>query len=70
MKETNQSLNNFRQGITFLEHNRFLQIYFLSLKLPSWEVIGINLMGEPITEQEYHFVMKKTRKGGKTATKY
>lgn len=60
MKYNNQSINKLR----FIEHNRFLQIYLLSLKLPSWDIIGLNLMGFPITEEEYEFVISKTRKQG------
>jgi len=48
--------------INFLEHQRFLQIYLLSLKLPSWDVIGLNLMGQPISAAEYEFVIQNTRK--------
>jgi len=58
MKYNNQSINNLR----FIEHNRFLQIYLLSLKLPSWDIIGLNLLGFPITKEEYEFVISKTRK--------
>jgi len=54
-------LNNISKS-NYIEHSRFLQIYLLSLKLPSWEVIGINLLGQPITEAEYQFVIEKTRK--------
>lgn len=49
--------------VNYIEHNRFLQIYFLSLKLPSWEIINFNLMGYPISEQELKFVISKTRGG-------
>lgn len=48
--------------ITFIEHSRFTQIYLLSLVLPSWEVIGLNLIDSPITKEEYEFVILKTRK--------
>jgi hypothetical protein len=57
----NQKQEKFK-NISFLEHSRFMQIYLLSLKLPSWEVIGLNLLGSPITEEEYSFVITKTRR--------
>jgi len=50
--------------ITFLEHYRFDLIYFLSLKLPSWEIIGSVVLGKPVTEEELNFVISKTRNGG------
>lgn len=50
--------------ITFLEHDRFIQIYELSLILPSWNIIGWKLLGEPITAEELEFVISKTRVNG------
>lgn len=56
-------------SINFIPYERFNQIYLLSLKLPSWEIIGLNLLGQTITEQEYSFVIEKTRKGATSTNK-
>jgi len=54
--------NYLNLEIKYIQHTRFQQIYLLSLKLPSWEIIGLNLMGTPISKEEFLFVIKKTRK--------
>lgn len=48
--------------IHFIEKNRFNSIYSYSLKLQSHEIIGMNIMGEVVTEEEFAFVISKTRK--------
>ena len=48
--------------IHFIEKNRFNAIYSYSLSLPSDQIIGMNIIGGQITEEEFSFVMQKTRK--------
>lgn len=51
--------NNF----LYLSPQRFNAIYQLSkLDLPSWEIIGENVFGQPISETEFLFVIKNTRR--------
>ena len=63
-EKSNQSQIQREEKIIFIEHNRFVQIYLLSLNLSSFEVVGLNLLGQPISAAEYRFVISHTRKQG------
>ena len=63
-EKSNQSQIQREEKIIFIEHNRFVQIYLLSLNLSSFEVVGLNLLGQPISAAEYRFVISHTIKQG------
>ena len=48
-----------KSEIKYIEPERFRAIYSLSLEHPSWEVVGLILFGDPITAEEYQFVIDK-----------
>lgn len=56
------NMNN-QSSFKYLTHKRFNAIYQLSkLDRPSWEIIGEVVLDEPITSEEFLFVLSKTRK--------
>ena len=46
--------------ILYLAPARFDLIYMLSLKLPSWKIIGSNILENKVTPEEYEFVLNNT----------
>ena len=50
--------------LKYLSHEKFRFILNCLNRLPSWEVCGEVIGGEPITYEEYLFVVSKVKGGG------
>ena len=59
---TKLKMKVMEMAIKFIEKSRFREIYLMSVGRPSWEVIGSMVLGERITQEEFEFVISKTRR--------